>query len=341
MIRLSSAGDVTMTVPVLHSFQNAFPSIKLTILTKKQYGDLFYGLNADIIFAETKGEHKGFAGLYRLFKQIKKKGKIDGVADLHNVIRSRIIGMMFRLSGIRVATIDKQRKEKKELTRKEEKLLRPLESNFIRYSKVFNQLGFQFNLRFQGLFNKEPLDAIITNFTGSKTGKWVGVAPFAAFKWKEYPFDLLKKALVELYNRKDVKLIFFGGGESDGEMLDELVKQFPGSVNMANKVSLIYELKLMSQLDVMLAMDSANMHFASIVNIPVVSIWGATHPYLGFAPWQQPEANQVQIALFCRPCSVYGNVECYRGDHACMFGISESMIIKHLEPHLSVPRLPS
>ena len=42
------------------------------------------------------------------------------------------------------------------------------------------------------------------------------------------------------------------------------------------------ELNLMSHLDVMLSMDSANMHLASLVNIPVVSVWGATHPYAGF-----------------------------------------------------------
>lgn len=341
MIRLSSAGDVAMTVPVLHSFHESFPLIKLTILTKKQYGDLFYGLHADIIYADVKGEHKGIAGLYRLLRHIKKTAKIDAVADLHNVIRSRILGVMFRLSGIRVFTINKQRKEKKEITRKENKILRPLENNFTRYSKVFNQLGFQFELNFKGMFNKESLPPLITNIAGNKTGKWIGIAPFAAFTWKEYPMEHLKKVLAILNAMKNVKLIFFGGGVKDGSMLEELVKEYPGSINMANKISLIDELRLMSQLDVMLAMDSANMHFASLVNIPVVSIWGATHPDLGFSPWQQPRSNQVQIPLFCRPCSVYGNVPCYRGDHACMYGIIEVDIIKHLVPYLFVQHPPS
>lgn len=341
MIRLSSAGDVAMTIPVLHSLQHAFPLLKLTILTKKQYGDLFFGLNGEIIFADTNGAHKGFAGLYRLFRQITKIRDIDTVADLHNVIRSRIIGMLFKLSGKKVFTIDKQRKEKRELARKSNKLLRPLESNFVRYSRVFNRLGFQFDLTFKGLFQNEKLPSAILHITGEKTGKWVGIAPFAAFKWKEYPIQHLKKAIAILFPMNNVKLFFFGGGEKEGMILEELVKQFPGSVNMANKISLTDELKLMAHLDVMLAMDSANMHFASLVNIPVVSIWGATHPYLGFASWLQPETNQVQIPLFCRPCSVYGNKECYRGDHACMHGIPETMIIERLLPFLSPPLLPS
>ena len=326
-----------MTVPVLHSLKKTFPSLKLTILTKKQYADLFTGLDAEVIHADTTGTHKGLTGLYRLVREIKKNRNIDAVADLHNVIRSRIMGMLFRLSGIKVATIDKQRKEKKELIRRSNKILRPLESNFMRYSKVFNDLGFDFDLVFDGLFKNETLPATVVHLTGEKTGRWIGIAPFAAFEWKEYPLEHLKKVIAAISPLQNTRLIFFGGGSNDGAILDSLVNEFPGSVNMANRVSLVDELKLMSKLDVMLAMDSANMHFASLVNIPVISVWGATHPYLGFAPWQQPATNQVQVPLFCRPCSVYGNVPCYRGDHACMRGLPESLIIEKLMSVIVIP----
>ena len=78
------------------------------------------------------------------------------------------------------------------------------------------------------------------------------------------------------------------------------------------------ELALMSHLDVMVSMDSGNMHLASLINTPVVTIWGATHPLAGFMGWNQSEENAVQVDLPCRPCSVYGNKPCSRKDYACL-----------------------
>ncbi len=83
--------------------------------------------------------------------------------------------------------------------------------------------------------------------------------------------------------------------------------------------SLYYELQLMKDLDVMLSMDSGNMHMASLMGTRVVSIWGATHPWAGFLGWQQSEDDCVQRCdLKCRPCSIYGNKPCLRGDMECM-----------------------
>ena len=88
------------------------------------------------------------------------------------------------------------------------------------------------------------------------------------------------------------------------------------------------ELSLIYQLDVMISMDSANMHLASLVNTPVVSIWGATHPYAGFMGWNQRIDNAVQIDLPCRPCSIYGKKPCYRNDFACMNQITPETIVE-------------
>jgi len=87
----------------------------------------------------------------------------------------------------------------------------------------------------------------------------------------------------------------------------------------------------MSYLDVMLSMDSANMHLASLVNTEVISIWGQTHPYAGFLGWKQLPVNTIQCEdLACRPCSVYGNKECYRKDFACMNNILPETIINKI-----------
>lgn len=91
------------------------------------------------------------------------------------------------------------------------------------------------------------------------------------------------------------------------------------------------ELALMNRLDVMVSMDSANMHLASLAGVPVVSVWGATHPYAGFMGWGQSIGNAVQIDLPCRPCSIYGNKPCLRGDYFCMKNISPEQIVERTE----------
>ena len=66
----------------------------------------------------------------------------------------------------------------------------------------------------------------------------------------------------------------------------------------------------------------------------VVSIWGATHPYAGFMGWQQREDNAVQVAMPCRPCSIFGNKPCFREDYACLYDITPEAIINKVEENL-------
>jgi ADP-heptose:LPS heptosyltransferase len=119
-----------------------------------------------------------------------------------------------------------------------------------------------------------------------------------------------------------------GGGKNEVMILDEWEKEFPGIINLAGKFSFAEELAIISHMDKMISMDSANMHLASLFGVPVVSVWGATHPFAGFYGWAQPSDNAVQIDLYCRPCSVFGNKPCYRGDHACMEQLPKEKIIE-------------
>ena len=76
------------------------------------------------------------------------------------------------------------------------------------------------------------------------------------------------------------------------------------------------------------------MHLASLVDTPVVSVWGATHPYAGFMGWRQRMDHAIQIDLPCRPCSIYGNKPCLRGDYACLTGITPELVVEKIEDSL-------
>ena len=163
--------------------------------------------------------------------------------------------------------------------------------------------------------------------------QWIGIAPFAAHKGKIYPVEKMEMVIAEIIRRHpSCRLMLFGGGQNEMEVLNDWCNRYKNCLNVSALLgSLQQEMIVMSQLDTMVSMDSANMHLASICGTRVVSIWGATHPYAGFMGWNQSTDDAVQIDLPCRPCSIYGNRPCMRGDYACLNNIDPITIADRVE----------
>lgn len=309
-MRLSAMGDVAMTVPVLRAFVKQYPDVKLTVISRPFFKPFFDGIpNLEFFAFDEKERHKGFAGLLRLFKDVKKL-KIDAFADLHNVLRSKIVSLLFALSGKKRATVDKGREGKKELTRAENKIFKQLPTMFERHSKVFQELGFSLDLSHPEFPEKAILSSDILETIGDKNQKLIGIAPFAQYDSKVYTQDLMQEVIAKLAENKAYKILLFGGGKKEIEILDSLSQPFENVINMAGKIKFQQELQLISNLDVMLSMDSGNAHIAAMLGIKVITLWGATHPYAGFLPFNQSFENALtsdRNQYPKLPTSVYGN----------------------------------
>ncbi|SHF31598.1 glycosyltransferase family 9 protein [Pedobacter caeni] len=324
VIRFSAMGDVAMTAPILKEFNQHYPDIPLLYVSRELFKPFFNEVsNLSFISFDPKKKHKGFLGIFRLFREINKH-KITAVADLHQNLRSRILSLLFFFKGVKLVTIDKGRKGKSELTRKENKILAPLPLTVERYAAVFKKLGYPFTL---SNTLKPALPALLTGeIFPAKTKKWIGVSPFAQHLQKVYPLHKMEAVVYQLANLGH-QLFILGGTLEEEQIADGWAAKHENVRSLVRKIKLEEELKLISNLDVMLSMDSSGMHLASLKNIPVVSVWGATHPYAGFMGYGQSINDAVQIDLYCRPCSVYGNVPCYRGDFACMNNLAESTVV--------------
>lgn len=329
VIRFSAMGDVAMTVPVIKNALDQNPHLQVTIVSNAFFTPLFAGLErCNFHPAHVRAKHKGASGIYELFRELVKQYQFDAVADLHSVIRSSLLRTLFRISGYKTASIDKGRKEKKALTRKEDKVSRQLTTTHERYAAVFRKLGVAITLdNSTPVYNTQPLPNPAAPFFGQGK-KIIGIAPFAQHKEKMYPLEKMKAVVQDLAKKNNI--ILFGGGPEETALLKQWSHEIPNTANAAGNFSFAQELSIISNLDAMISMDSANMHLASLYNVPVVSIWGATHPFAGFYGWGQDEKNIVSIDLFCRPCSVFGNKPCWRGDHACMRDISPGSIISKI-----------
>ncbi|ABQ04079.1 glycosyltransferase family 9 protein [Flavobacterium johnsoniae] len=309
-MRLSAMGDVAMTVPVLRAFVKQYPTVKLTVISRPFFKPFFEGIpNLEFFAFDEKEKHKGFPGLLRLYKDIKKL-KVDAFADLHNVLRSKVVSLLFALSGKKRATVDKGREGKKELTRVENKIFKQLPTMFQRHAKVFEELGFPLNLSNPQFPEKAVLNSDILDIIGNENQKLIGIAPFAQYNSKVYPLDLMKEVIAKLAENSSYKILLFGGGKKEIEILDSLSEPYKNVINMAGKIKFQQELQLISNLDVMLSMDSGNAHIAAMLGVKVVTLWGATHPYAGFLPFNQSLENALtsdRNQYPKLPTSVYGN----------------------------------
>lgn len=330
--RFSALGDLAMTVPVVYSACACHPSTRFVMVTKDSVASLFVNAPANLtVTGIDPAQYSGPAGARRLIDRLSLVHGIDALADLQGGRATRWLRLMCRWhGGIRLRHIDNGIAHKRELTRSTDKRMLPLVSQRARYREVFYSLGLPVETTFTGLFGDGKGDpALFAGITPSKSNgeRWIGIAPFANFRGKIYPPELMREVVNDLSAMNDVKIFLFGAGDDEKTILDNWATEMRAVVSLAGKrYGFPAELALMSHLDVMVSMDSANMHLAALVDIPVVSIWGATHPYCGFKGWRQQESSTVQLAMTCRPCSVFGDKPCQRGDYYCLSGIKPAVV---------------
>ena len=342
VIRFSAMGDVAMVVPVVYSLAQQYPDVRITVLSRTFARPLFEDLapNVNFMAADLKKEYHGIKGLNALYRRLAAK-QFTAVADLHNVLRSEYLRLRFNIGHYRVEHINKHRKGRRRITAKHAKRLEQQPTSFENYVEVFKKLGYPVEIHFKSIFpegEKGNLNMLPKGINVKNSfEQWIGIAPFAAHEGKVYPPRLTHQVIEQLLKKYPKARIFlFGRGKQEDQYFKEWCQIHPECLYVSHQLeSLHQELILMSHLDAMVSMDSSNMHLASLTGTPVVSVWGATHPYAGFLGWGQSTDNIVQIDLECRPCSIYGQKPCRRGDYACMNGIAPETIVEKVEYILS------
>ncbi len=328
-------GDVAMTMPVLRALLDQHPNVKITVVTRSFFSPFFDDLDRVSIFCpDLKGKHEGFWGLFGLHKELLRLN-IDYVADLHNVLRSKGLVGLFKLKGYKSYQIDKGRKEKKELTSlNQNKKLVPLKSTHERYADVFRKLGFPINLSQSYIVPQKSIPTYIKKDVEKR--KLIGIAPFAAYESKSLPETKLNELIEVLSSLNNVSILLFGGGNDQKKVFESIESKYNNVHSLIKKGSFKEELDIITNLDVMVSMDSGNGHMAAMYDVPVITIWGVTHPYLGFTPFKQPLENQIlpdleQFPLI--PTSVYGK-DYPEGYLNCFDTININNIVNQVKKYL-------
>jgi len=314
LFRFSAMGDVVMLLPVLKGILASNTNVELYFLTQKTFFPFFEGVERlNLVEVDLKGRDRSLSGLFKLFKELRRTVNPDYVVDLHSVIRTRVLSLYFSSVGFKVIGFNKGTFQKFRAVRS--KQLNQLPCTIERYKAAFCKIGLQVELGEPPLFQPKSvanMPQLICN-----CNYLIGIAPFAKHRQKIWGVDKVDDLIERLNNSFSCNILLFGGGSAEIEALDCLAAKYSNCVVVAKYFRLGDEIQVIQKLDVMLSMDSANMHIAAMGGVPTVSVWGATHPSLGFGPYKQPDENIIQYSgneLSCRPCSVYGSRKCQYGD---------------------------
>jgi ADP-heptose:LPS heptosyltransferase len=321
----------------------AYPDVEVTVVTRPKFASFFTDIERVVPFpADVDYTYNGIFGMRELFRKLLRKGSYEVVMDMHDHIRTMAMRTLFKIFGTDVVVFDKGRAQKKMFTRKENKNTEPLPHTVERYRLAFEKAGFPFTIVPPPYINlkesarEETHSWLSSNGISKSTNeKWIGIAPFAMHTSKIWPVNNYERLMKGTLEKGPAKFFLFGGGEKEIKFFESLKQQFAeSSYVVAGQLKMKQELALMELLDLMVCTDSSNMHLATMMNVPLVSIWGGTHPDVGFGPFGKSAESVIQISrdeLPCRPCSVYGRETCYRGDFACLNRITPDAVSERVQ----------
>lgn len=314
VVRLSALGDVAILEPVLRLRAEANPDVLFLVAAPDLLQPLFAGIE-NVRFIPTSKKQSAWA-LFKHFKSLLPQQ----VADMHHVNRVIVADWLLRLSGISVVSI-----------RKHDGTTKP---SWKRYDEVFDRCDLRPGKMMPLLFSTTGYHSVDNSYWKPKPADdkemLIGIAPFAQHAGKIWPLEKMELLVSMLSEKENCRILLFGSAK-EASQLQPWEERYHNVESLAGKHSFAEELRYISSLHVMVSMDSANMHFASCLGIPVVSIWGATHPSRGFYGWRQNPDWAVQSDMSCRPCSKYGNKPCKHGNYPCLAQITPEQVLEKID----------
>jgi|694.fasta_scaffold36101_5 ADP-heptose:LPS heptosyltransferase len=282
ILRFSALGDILISIPLIRKVALDNPSVhfcyatdnKMTVFTK----DID---NLEIIPIDFKNKYKGICGIIKWARHINFTS-FDLVIDIHDVLRTKILKLLFNLYQIKVIVFDKGRKEKQNLINSKDSIKLPLKLQIDRYAEVF--------MNSKLLSGKTKFDPLHLNISEKSQIVSIGLAPFSKHESKMISLKILEE-VVSSFKDTNVKFYIFGFGENEKKAAFEVFSKYDHCEIIINSLSFEQEVQEIQNLDLMVTMDSANSHLSALFAIPTITIYGPTHPFLGFWPLFQPIEN--------------------------------------------------
>lgn len=312
-LRFSALGDAAIAAVVIQACAADNPHVHFVFAGPPLTAPLFHGLqNVSFLPIDTT------VPLRTIYSALKKMNPTH-VADLHSVLRTFLLRTVFFFRGLPVAFLHKGRRARRKMLA-QPVASAPLRPVYLRYADTLKRLG---------LATPSLSEVQVIPFR-PRPWKQVGVAPFARHRGKQWEPERMHKVAFWLAEQ-GTQVLLFGGGGREAALLERWTKDHQNISLAPERFDLQFQ--AVAALDVMISMDSANMHFASALGVPVLSLWGATHPKAGFYGYGQPINRAIQLPLDCRPCSIYGAGKCHKGTYACLEDLTVEYVLSSIKAY--------
>ncbi len=309
-ITLSNIGDVVLSLPMLDYLKDAFPHSKITVMVGPRPKDIFEkNPNIDKVIVYDK--HSSLKNKMRLFMELKKH-RFDMVIDLRNSFYGLFLPARYRNAPF---------------------LVMPEVIKHMKYRNLYQMLKVGLSRRWLPDFtlgkmlhhskdDQGYIDQALKEAGISQQDKIVIFSSGARSDIKRWPKSNFAELAASLKDDPAVKIVLVGDKDDipvSSYIADRLDNQVLDLTGKTSLHQLVYLLKISS---LVITNDSAVAHFASYLNVPVLSIFGPTNE-LKYGPWSKVY-SVVTKGVFCRPCQ---KAQCRFGTLECMKRIKVSDVL--------------
>ena len=332
VVQTSFLGDAVLTTPLLSEIRRRFPKAKLAVLCTPQAKNLFAG-NPDVdevLTDDKRGVGKGLAGVWREARDLKSRGFTIAISP-HKSFRS---ALLIYLAGIPLRVGFRQsagwffyhcRVYRDPARHDAERNLSLLSPFGVDIAECPRDLRLGVDSR-----SREAVDQTFRSLGILRNGLIVGINPGSVWPTKRWTVEGYAELMIHLRKKYHCQILVFGAPEDQ-----PIVTRIQGlsgdiGISLVGKINLQQMACALEWCDLFITNDSGPMHIAVARGVPVVAVFCATTPALGFYPYSS-KAVVIEKKLPCRPCSSHGGRRCPLGTEDCMRLIKADDVLRGVE----------
>jgi heptosyltransferase-2 len=296
--RLSALGDVVLALPAAEALRDRYPSARLAFLSREPYGRVLRGVRAiDELHLWSGPGAPPPAPVTETAWSL--------LVDLSGSGRSRRL-----LARVRAAR--RLRVSKEPVRRWAFVNLRPLGGAGVRLSRAVDRM---FSC-LEGLGVRRDGRVPVLRAGPADADGPVVIAPGAGRATKRWPAERFAEVAGRLASGGRSVMVL--GTPEEEPLLRRVAEGAPAGraevVACADPGDLP---ALVGRGSAALVNDSGILHVAEACGLPVVALFGPTHPRLGFGPLRA-DSVALHTGIACSPCDLHGPERCPRGHHRCL-----------------------
>lgn len=333
ILQTAFLGDTVIIADMIGKLHKLYgDEAQIHLIVKKDIEPIFENdpRVSSITTFDKRGKEKGFWGLLRAIKKVRKL-RLNVMFAVHRSLRSSLIARLSgarKVIGFKTASMSLffSKRVPREGVHEVVKNHRLLES----FDKKFLDLTPD---RSQPYKLYPPKDSSRKDLSDLEKNTFIVIAPGSKWPTKRWTIA----GYIELINRLLKSYVFkimLTGDKEDIKYSDAVASGIHSTkrvIDLTGKLDIQDLFYLISKARLVITNDSAPQHIAVGLGVPVVAIFGPTVKELGFYPYSDRAVVVENKKVHCRPCGLHGHKVCPKDTHECMTTITPIEVFEAAE----------